>query len=141
MLHASQLVRASASSVLRASARTPMILFPDRSARHQAGAPKPHPAAPSDQAQSFDRFEQTRASGPHFDPSKVLSFDQIFNSQSSSSSSAGATSSTQAPDVVEDVHQLPKRYWATPTLAMSDAEMEAVNVRFEFGSILDRSKI
>lgn len=126
MLRASQLVRVSATTALRASAHTPMIRFPDRRAAHPAGTAGPHPCAPPEAQAQFDAFEKTRASGPHFDPAKVQSFAQIFSSGKESKSSPP---SAAAEDAVEDLHQLPKRYWATPTLEITEAEMEAVNVR------------
>lgn len=35
-------------------------------------------------------------------------------------------------EVAEDVHLLPERFWRTPALAFSDAEMDAVMVSLPF---------
>ncbi|CBQ71441.1 conserved hypothetical protein [Sporisorium reilianum SRZ2] len=112
--------------VRRAHVHKPGFRFPDRKAPKEAHTPHPHPAAPSSIVSSFDHFQKVFASGPHFHPEKL-------QQPSSQSSQSGASASgllgnvdMNGREVAEDVHLLPERFWRTPALAFSDAEMEAV---------------
>lgn len=142
---------------LAQESRQPRIKFPDRKAAHGAYAeactvhtvhaaeladlvrpsfpvtdeshtPHPHPAAPQDVAQNFDHFQEVLQSGPHFHPEKIQQ-----TSQASSSSNAGAEAGKKAEsggaaEVAEDLHDLPKRFWQTPALALEEKEMDAIMV-------------
>lgn len=99
----------------------------------EAHTPHPHPAAPSNIVSSFDHFQKVFASGPHFHPEKL---EQPSSSNSASSPRSGSGSGLlgnvdmNGREVAEDIHLLPERFWKTPALAFSDAEMEAVMVSY-----------
>ncbi|CAO1630295.1 unnamed protein product [Sympodiomycopsis kandeliae] len=136
--------------VRRAAGRQPMIKFPDRSKAvsesHQA---HPHPAAPSEIANQFSDFKKTLESGPHFDPNKLQDFKLLAaetatpvgamsahgpvqtgaldpSKVNSSATSSGSSSSPTRGDVAEDLHDLPSRFWKTPTLVLEEVEMDAI---------------
>ncbi|TKY86980.1 hypothetical protein EX895_003657 [Sporisorium graminicola] len=113
--------------VRRAHVHKPGFRFPDRKAPKEAHTPHPHPAAPSNIASSFDHFQKVFASGPHFHPEK-LQQSSPSQSQSQQTSGSGLLGNVDMNDreVAEDVHLLPERFWRTPALAFSDAEMEAI---------------
>ncbi|KAJ9476216.1 hypothetical protein PHBOTO_006290 [Pseudozyma hubeiensis] len=112
--------------VRRAHVHKPGFRFPDRKAPKETHTPHPHPAAPSSIVSSFDHFQKVFASGPHFHPEK-LSSPQSSSSESSSSGS-GLLGNVDMNDreVAEDIHLLPERFWRTPALTFSDAEMDAI---------------
>jgi len=80
----------------------------------------PHPEAPKEIVKEFSHFKEVLESGPHFHPEKLES--------SSSSSSSTPSSSTKGGDVFEDLHDLPKRFWQTPSLIIEEKEMDAIMV-------------
>lgn len=82
---------------------------------HQAG---PHPSAPQDIADDFPRLRKLFESGPHFDASKLK---PIVTSSS--------TTPSASPDAVDDLHELPRRFWDTPVIRWSEPELDAVQVR------------
>ncbi|EDP43319.1 hypothetical protein MGL_2329 [Malassezia globosa CBS 7966] len=106
------------SLVRAARAHKPMIKFPDRRAPKPEHKPQPHPDAPEDIANNFEQFRQVLESGPHYDPSKLKPF-----SLDSGKSASGQTGSR---DAVTTVFDLPRRFWDTPALRMSPAEMDAI---------------
>ena len=59
-------------------------------------------------------------SGPHYDPSKLKPF--------SLDSGKSASGQTDSRDAVTTVFDLPRRFWDTPALRMSPAEMDAIQV-------------
>lgn len=100
----------------------------------EAHTPHPHPAAPSNIVSSFDHFQKVFASGPHFHPEKLQQQSSSSQTSTSSSSSGGGSSGLLGDvdmndrEVAQDVHLLPERFWRTPALIFSEAEMEAVMV-------------
>ncbi|PWN88329.1 hypothetical protein FA10DRAFT_268529 [Acaromyces ingoldii] len=118
--------------VRRARVHQPMIKFPERhngSSSSEPHTPHPHPAAPKEVAKSFDHFQEVFKSGPHFDPSKV---EQSSPSQGKSGGGGdggktkGGLMASDNPEAVDDVTQLPARFWKTPALEWEEKEMEAV---------------
>lgn len=63
-------------------------------------------------------------SGPHFDASKLKPFSLSDFAPKAPSKS----SSSISKDAVDQVFDLPARYWNTPSLRLSEAEMDAVQV-------------
>ncbi|CAO1617340.1 unnamed protein product [Parajaminaea phylloscopi] len=128
--------------------RRPMIKFPDRTQAQDPHTPHPHPAAPKQIAENFEHFQETFRSGPHFDPKKLQSLEQASDEARSqfgqtdsqpgagtvnkgkgaagSSSSSSSPSSSSSQGVVEDLHDLPPRFWRKPIQFVDEAEMEAV---------------
>ncbi len=92
----------------------------------EAHEPHPHPAAPKEIANDFSHFQEVFKSGPHFDPSKIQS--PLHAAKSDSSSSAPKSGGSQAKDAVEDLHDLPPRFWRTSAMIIEEAEMEAIDV-------------
>lgn len=86
--------------------------------------PHPHPAAPQAVAKDFSHFQEVFQSGPHFHPEKI----QTSASPSPSSSSSGG-------EVFDDLHDLPKRFWQTPSLLIGEREMDAINVSGQHGEL------
>ena len=74
--------------------------------------PKPHPDAPKDIAENFDHYKKLHDTGPHFNPDKL---EQQNASQGES----------QASEEASNLFDLPPRFWNTPSLRWSPAEMEA----------------
>lgn len=63
-------------------------------------------------------------SGPHFDASKLKPFSlSDFAPKAPSKSSSGSSK-----DAVDQIYDLPARYWNTPSLRFSEAEMDAIQV-------------
>lgn len=115
---------------------------------------QPHPAAPSEIADQFSSFKKTLESGPHFDPNKLKDFKLLaaetatpvgaenpqgpvgtgaldpskVGSSSSIQGSSGGNTSSPRGDVAEDLHDLPPRFWKTPTLILEEVEMDAIMV-------------
>ncbi|KDN38377.1 hypothetical protein K437DRAFT_23576 [Tilletiaria anomala UBC 951] len=86
----------------------------------------PHPAAPKEI--DFKHFQEVYRSGPHFNPDKVKSPAQLAAAQSSGQGASSQASSTNHQHgAVEDLHQLPERFWKTPALLLDEAEMDAIN--------------
>ncbi|EPQ25685.1 uncharacterized protein PFL1_06757 [Pseudozyma flocculosa PF-1] len=121
--------------VRRAHVHKPGFRFPDRKAPKEAHVPHPHPAAPPNVADNFQKFQQAYESGPHFDPSKLNDTASASASSSSSSSAAGGAGSSSGllgnismsgREVAEDTHLLPERFWRTPALVLGDEEMESI---------------
>ncbi|WFD23760.1 t-SNARE affecting a late Golgi compartment protein 2 [Malassezia equina] len=111
-----------ATLALGASVRTPMIRFPDRKAPKPKHEPKPHPDAPADIQNDFSRFREVLESGPHFDASKLKPFSlSDFEPKPAAKSSSGG-----AKEAVDQIFDLPARYWNTPSLRFSEAEMDAI---------------
>lgn len=133
-----------------ALARQPSIRFPDRkklqqqaqgetivdgqpartrnshstaSLRTESHEPHPHPAAPKAVAEDFAHFQEVFKSGPHFHPEKIGG-----GGEASASGSSGGSGGATAPGVVDDVQQLPSRFWKTPTLLLEEDEMDAIMV-------------
>lgn len=122
--------------------------------------PHPHPAAPSEIAEKFESFQKTLESGPHFDANKLKDFKQLAaetafpigtdgpqgpvqtgaldakqaqssgNNIASGGSGPKAHTPTTRTDAADDLHDLPERFWRTPTLILEDTEMEAIMVSF-----------
>lgn len=107
--------------------------------------PHPHPAAPSEIADQFSSFQKTLESGPHFDANKLKDFKVLaaetaypvgaVQAQGPVQSGAldpktagGEGATSQQHHVAEDLHDLPPRFWKTPTLLLEEVEMEAVMV-------------
>ncbi|SHO78610.1 Uncharacterized protein MSYG_2957 [Malassezia sympodialis ATCC 42132] len=111
-----------ATLVRGARARSPMISFPDRKAPKPSHEPQPHPDAPADIQKDFARFREVLESGPHFDASKLKPFSLSDFAPKAPSKS----SSSISKDAVDQVFDLPARYWNTPSLRLSEAEMDAV---------------
>ncbi|PWN31849.1 uncharacterized protein FA14DRAFT_166078 [Meira miltonrushii] len=112
---------------LASEARQPRIKFPDRKASTSADhTPHPHPAAPQDVAKNFDHFQEVFQSGPHFHPEKVQQMSSQSSTGGGGGGSSAASSSGKGGEVVEDIHELPKRFWATPALAIEENEMDAI---------------
>lgn len=109
-------------------ARQPLIKFPDRKASHhdQQHTPHPHPAAPQDVANDFEHFQKVFASGPHFQPEKIQKVEHPLHSSQNSESKSPASNGA-----AEDLHDLPKRFWQTPALAIEEKEMDAIMVRYK----------
>ncbi|KAL9940840.1 hypothetical protein V8E36_000328 [Tilletia maclaganii] len=113
--------------LLAQQAYKPSIRFPDRRAASKSSSsssdaaaahePHPHPAAPPEIAKDFTHFQEVFSSGPHFHPEKLL------QQQAASEETGGKAA---APAVAEDPHDLPPRYWRTPSLAYEEDELEAV---------------
>lgn len=96
----------------------PMMRFPDRKAPKESHAPRPHPDAPQEIVENFDHYKKLHDSGPHFDPEKLVKH-------------GGAEGAAQGEPVAADetstIYDLPSRFWDTPSLRWSPAEMEAIN--------------
>lgn len=105
------------------------LLYLSLSLATETHKPHPHPAAPSSIVSSFDHFQKVFASGPHFHPEK-LSSPQSSSSSESGSSGSGLLGDVDMNDreVAEDIHLLPERFWRTPALTFSEAEMDAIMV-------------
>lgn len=91
-----------------------------RSASHSV---EPHPSAPAEIVKDFARFQEVRESGPHFDPAKLKPFS-LHDEKPKASGSSGASK-----NAVDSLFDLPPRFWNTPAMRMSSAEMDAVQVR------------
>lgn len=87
--------------------------------------PQPHPSAPEEVAKNFDNFRKILETGPHFDPAKL----KPFSLESSQPKAGGSASSSAKADAVDTLFDLPPRFWNTPSMRMSPAEMDAVQVR------------
>ena len=87
--------------------------------------PQPHPSAPEEVAKNFDNFRKIFETGPHFDPAKL----KPFSLESSAPKAGGSASSSAKADAVDTLFDLPPRFWNTPSMRMSPAEMDAVQVR------------
>lgn len=84
--------------------------------------PQPHPSAPEEVQKNFSHFQEVLQSGPHFHPEKLQS------SSASSEASSGESSSGGGGDIAEDLHDLPRRFWQTPSLLIEEKEIDAINV-------------
>ncbi|WFD20115.1 t-SNARE affecting a late Golgi compartment protein 2 [Malassezia caprae] len=111
-----------ASLVRSARVRTPMIRFPDRKSPKPKHEPKPHPDAPADIQNDFARFREVLESGPHFDASKLKPFSLNDFAPKAPAKSSGGSSE----NAVDQIFDLPARYWNTPSLRFSEAEMDAI---------------
>lgn len=100
----------------------PLIRFPDRRAPKTPHDPQPHPSAPEEVAKNFDNFRKILETGPHFDPAKL----KPFSLESSQPKAGGSASSSAKADAVDTLFDLPPRFWNTPSMRMSPAEMDAV---------------
>ncbi|KAK0544476.1 hypothetical protein OC846_005084 [Tilletia horrida] len=113
--------------LLAQQAYKPSIRFPDRSQhqqqQHSAGSElHPHPAAPPEIVKDFSHFQEVFSSGPHFHPEKL----QSASGSASASSSGGGGGASSGAEVVEDVHDLPPRFWKTSSLLIEEDEMELI---------------
>jgi small subunit ribosomal protein YMR-31 len=89
-----------------------------------AHSPHPHPAAPSDIRDAFSSFQEKLASGPHFDKAAL----QPVEALAKGGQVGGTGGAAAASNAVEDVFDLPERFWNTPSLRWEEKEMDAVMV-------------
>lgn len=85
----------------------------------ESHAPRPHPDAPQEIVENFDHYKKLHDSGPHFDPEKLVKHG---------AAEGVAQGEPVAADETSTIYDLPSRFWDTPALRWSPAEMEAINV-------------
>ena len=101
-----------------------------------AHSPHPHPAAPSDIRDAFSSFQEKLASGPHFDKAALQPVEALAKGgqvggtggAAPSGNEPGTGGAAAASNAVEDVFDLPERFWNTPSLRWEEKEMDAVMV-------------
>ncbi|UZJ54477.1 hypothetical protein CBS101457_003797 [Exobasidium rhododendri] len=109
-------------------ARKPMIRFPDRKqTAHKQEEQHPHPEAPKQVVENFGHFKEVFDSGPHFHPEKLEASSSSSSSSPSSSSSSAPSAGKGGGEIFEDLHELPQRFWQTPSLVMGQIEMDAID--------------